>query len=103
AAEHAAAPFATATIFAMNAEPARRVPPALAADGAPIAAVIATAREPATSVAAPSARREINREIRVGDVSVELGEPMPPRPSIEHAGSLLASIPRPGWQPRRRL
>jgi hypothetical protein len=48
-------------------------------------------------------RREINREVRVGDIVVEIGDPLPPRPAVEHAGSLTASIPRPSFQPRRRL
>jgi hypothetical protein len=50
-----------------------------------------------------SAPREVNREIHIGDVVVELGEPLPPQRTIERAGSLLASLPRPTLRPRRRL
>lgn len=50
-----------------------------------------------------SAPREVNREIHIGDVVVELGEPLPPERTIERAGSLLASLPRPTLRPRRRL
>ena len=45
----------------------------------------------------------INREIRIADVAVELGEPLPTRPTAERAGSLLASLQRPIAGPRWRL
>ncbi|MEO7732025.1 MAG: hypothetical protein ABIY55_13705 [Kofleriaceae bacterium] len=72
---------------------------------APVATVVPRASE---SVDRPSpstraATQEINRETRIGDIVVELGEPLSTPKAVEHAGSLLAVIPRPSFRPRRRL
>lgn len=75
-------------------------------DHAPVAAVVARAQQPVVATVAREARSEAhsgsNREIRIGEIFVELGQPLPLAPPVEHTGSLLAAIPRPGLCPRRR-
>jgi hypothetical protein len=69
----------------------------------PIAAIIDSVPAPIALPPWAGPRRQVNREVRVGDIVVEIGDPLPPRQAAEHAGSLTASIPRPSLQPRRRL
>lgn len=98
------APAVATTTLGATPEPGHQsARPSVPLESIPIATVIERAQEPLVLSAVPDASREISREIRVGDIFVELGEPMPPRQAVEHAGSLLASIPRPSFQPRRRL
>lgn len=65
-------------------------------------AAVARANEAPVIPLPRGAGREVNREIHIGDVVVELGEPLPPQRAIERAGSLVASLPRPSLRPRRR-
>jgi hypothetical protein len=81
-------------VQARRAEPAP-LPGAAAIDRAAALPAAPAPRDP---------RPEINREIRIGDVVVELGEPLRAAPPVaERAGSLIASVQRPAFRPWRRL
>jgi hypothetical protein len=91
-----AAPTTPSRIADRGPEPASvptRLPVATAVEQAPVPLV----------TAAPEASRQVNREIHIGEISVELGEPLPPLPAVEPAGSLIAAIARPSSRPWRRL
>jgi hypothetical protein len=80
----------------------------------PVAALVEPAALP-IAMPGPSPRQTINREVRVGDIAVEIGDALPPSATVEHAGALTSAIPRRGsfdhvaamprhsLQPRRRL
>jgi hypothetical protein len=97
-----AAPIARTTeaapIATRAATPSASTP---ALDLVPVATFIEPASPPAIPHSGPP-RRTVNREVRVGDIVVELGEPLP-RPAAEHAGTLTAAIPRRNLETRRRL
>jgi hypothetical protein len=83
--------------------------------GMRVATIVDAGATPLAIADRPAPRRTIHREVRVGDIVVELGEALPSREAVERAGTLTAAIPhragafdhtaasRHSLLPRRRL